>query len=348
MAVFPSFLPPNVPKYHLRLPDDVGVLLQTEGAHRKGHIGQGVVVAMVDSGEYPHPYFLAHGYDVQPGISMVPGTNAAKDPVGHGTGESANIFAAAPGASLRPYRASNNAGQLVGALAGFLRAKADQPQILTNSWGGDGPFPPPGPPDAAERAFALEIRDAIEQEILVIFSGGNGQFSIEPQVVGVLAAGGSFVGPGLDLQASNYASGYLSPWFPDVSVPTVCGLVGLLPRAQYLMLPIPPGCAIDTMESTPADGDTPDGTSSTDGWALFSGTSAAAPQLAGIAALVLGAKPGLAPAQVINAITTTAVDVVTGHCNPRYGDPAGPGHDVATGWGLANASAAVDRALLLA
>src|SRR6266545_67930 len=347
MAVFPSPIPPTVQKYHLRLPDDVALLLQAETAHRKGRLGEAVTVAMVDSGQYSHPYFLAHGYDVRPGVSVVPNTSPAKDPVGHGTGESANIFAVAPGATLRPYRASNDAGQLVGAVAGFLRAKADRPQILTNSWGGDGQFPPPGSPDPAERAFALEIRDAIEQGILVVFSGGNGQFSIEPQETGVLAAGGAFVDAGLTLQASNYASGYVSPWFPGVTVPTVCGLVGLTPRAQYLMLPIPPGCQIDVMESTAQEDDTPDGTSNNDGWALFSGTSAAAPQLAGAAALVLGAKPGLAPAQVIQALTATAVDVVVGRCNRRFNQPAGPGHDTATGSGLVNASAAVDSALSL-
>jgi subtilisin family serine protease len=347
MAVFPSPIPPTVQKYHLRLPDDVTLLLQAEAAHRKGQIGEGVTVAMIDSGQYAHPYFLAHGYDVRPGVSVVPGTNRAKDPVGHGTGESANIFAVAPGATLRPYRVSNDAGALVGAVAGFLRAKADQPQIMTNSWGGNGPFPPPGPPSPTERAFALEIRDAVEQGILVVFSGGNGQFSIEPQVPGVLAAGGAFVGTGLTLQASNYASGYVSPWFAGVTVPTVCGLVGLIPRAQYLMLPIPPGCQIDVMESAAEDGDTPDGTLSNDGWALFSGTSAAAPQLAGAAALVLGAKPGLEPAQVIEILTATAVDVVVGRCHPRFNQPAGPGNDVATGSGLVNASAAVESALSL-
>ncbi|MDO0917099.1 S8 family serine peptidase [Streptomyces sp. DT2A-34] len=48
------------------------------------------------------------------------------------------------------------------------------------------------------------------------------------------------------------------------------------------MLPIPPGCTIDAEES-----DADDGTSRNDGWALFSGSSAAAPQIAGAAALLL-------------------------------------------------------------
>ena len=345
LRIFPSPVPPATSKFHLRVPDDVALVLGAVPAHRRGQVGDGVVVGMVDSGQYPHPYFAAHGYDVQPTVSVVPGTSGAKDPIGHGTGESANIFAIAPAATLRPYRASNNAGALVGAVAGFLRAKEGGPAIMTNSWGGDGEYPPPSPPDSYERAWSLEIRDAVTQGIVVIFSAGNGQFSIEPQVPEVISAGGAYIGPTLELRATNYTSGYSSPWFEGVTVPDVSGAVGLQPRAQYLMLPVPPRCEIDVDESQAAGGDTPDGTSSNDGWALFSGTSAAAPQLAGAVALILAAKPGLQPAQVTEALAATATDVQVGTCHPRFNHQATPGQDLATGFGLVNASAAVDYAL---
>jgi subtilisin family serine protease len=302
---------------------------------------------MVDSGQYSHPFFIAHGYDVRPAVTVVPGTSAAKDPVGHGTGESANIFALAPAATLQPYRAADNAGRLVGAISGFLLAKQSAPAVLTNSWGGDGPFPPTGPMDPFDKAWAAEIADALEQGIVVVFSAGNGGFSIEPQVPGVLSAGGTFVTAELELRASNYASGYESPFYPGRAVPDLCGLVGLLPRAQYLLLPIPPRSEIDREEAQPVPGDTADGTGTGDGWALFSGTSAAAPQLAGAAALILGARSGLTPAQVRQAMVETATDVRLGRCNPRFDAPAGPGVDIATGAGLLNASAAVERALAL-
>jgi subtilisin family serine protease len=346
-AVFPSPIPPLTQRFHLRVPDDVALGTGATEAHRQGHVGKGVMVAMVDSGHYLHPFFPAHRYDVRPPIALVPSTDPSKDPVGHGTGESANIFAVAPGATVQPLRASNNSGDLVAAIGGFLRAKALKPAIMTNSWGGDGPYPPSGPPDAYDRAWALEIRHAVEQGILVIFSAGNGQFSIEPQVPGVLAAGGTFMQRDLTLSASDYASGYDSPWFRGERVPDVCGLVGMRPRAQYLMLPIPSGCKIDVDESQPALPQDPnsDGTAPNDGWALFSGTSAAAPQLAGVAALILGAKPGLTPAQVTEAMVATAVDITTGHCHPRFNFPAAVGPDLATGAGLVNASAAVGYAI---
>lgn len=345
-AVFPSPIPPSSPKFHLRVPGDVAVALNAVVAHQQGYRGDGVLVAMPDSGQYRHPFFTAQGYKVKIPMAVVPGTNRSKDPVGHGTGESANIFAVAPGALLQAIRASNNAGALVGAVAGFLKAKELHPKIITNSWGGDQSYPPAGPPDESELSFAAEIQDAIEQGILVVFSAGNGQFSIEPQVPGVLAAGGVYADQNGDLRASNYASGYKSPWFDNVVVPTVCGLVGLQPRAQYLMLPIPPHCEIDQAESQPTPDDpTVDGTTGNDGWALFSGTSAAAPQLAGAAALLLGVKPHLTPAQVIEALTKTAIDVVVGHSFPqRFNSPAGPGPDLASGAGLVNAAAALQYA----
>lgn len=346
LGVFPAPIPPVVPKFHLRVPDDVALLLNAIPAHRQGQIGAGVMVAMVDSGQAAHPFFAAHGYDVRPPITVVPNTSAAKDPVGHGTGESANIFAVAPAAELHAIRASNDAGTLVGAIAGFLKAKDLKPAILTNSWGGDGPFPPPGPPDQFDIAWAIEIADAIEQGIFVVFSAGNGSFTIEPQVPGALAAGGVFATADLELRASDYTSGYASPWFQNTVVPDVSGLVGLRPRAKYIMLPIPPGCEIDVDLSQPSSLD-PEGddTTAKDGWALFSGTSAAAPQIAGAAAVILGAKPGLTPAQLTQALTASAVDVTMGSCHPRFNLPAQAGPDLATGHGLVDVAAAVQFAL---
>jgi subtilisin family serine protease len=348
-AIFPSPIPLSSPKYHLQLPNDVATLLNATHAHQQGIRGDGVTIVMPDSGWYRHPYFTANGYNVNTPLVAIPGTDPSKDPIGHGTGESANIFAMAPGATLQPVRGTDNAGKFVGVVAAFLKGKALAPQIMTNSWGGDYELPYPIPagsePDPSDLSFALEVQDAIDKGILVIFSAGNGQLSIEPQITGVLAAGGAFVDAVGHLQASDYASGYASPWFGGVVVPTVCGLVGMQPRAQYLMLPVQPGCQLDQEESAFDSGEAGDGTTATDGWALFSGTSAAAPQVAGASGLILSAKPGLEPAKVIEALSKTATDVVVGHSFPqRFNEPAVPGFDKATGWGLINAAAAVKYA----
>jgi subtilisin family serine protease len=343
-AIFPSPIPLSSSKYHLRVPDDVAVALGAQSAHQEGMRGDNITVVMPDSGWYRHPFFTANAYRVKTPIAAVPGTNRSKDPIGHGTGESANIFAVAPGVTLQPIRGTDSAGNFIGVIAAFLKGKALSPRIMTNSWGGDGEYPPPGGPEQADLAFAAEVQDAIDNGILVIFSAGNGQFSIEPQIPGVLAAGGVYIDQNGQMRASDYASGYKSPWF-DVVVPSVCGLVGMQPRAQYLMLPVQPGCELDRSESVFDEGEAGDGTNDQDGWAMFSGTSAAAPQAAGAAALVLSAKPKLKPAQVITALSKTASDVVVGRSFPqRFNEQAAPGFDNATGWGLINAAAAVKYA----
>src|SRR5260370_4691858 len=97
---------------------------------------------MVDTGHFLHPFFTAHHYQVTTPIAVVPGASRTSDPVGHGTGESANIFAAAPDAQLQPIRASDSSGQLVAALGGFMQGKPPKPHHSTTSWAVDRPFPP--------------------------------------------------------------------------------------------------------------------------------------------------------------------------------------------------------------
>jgi subtilisin family serine protease len=73
----------------------------------------------------------------------------------------------------------------------------------------------------------------------------------------------------------------------------------------------------------------------------FGGTSAAAPLVAGVAALVLSANPGLRAAQVRDLLTGTAVHI---------GDPNAydsGGHSIFYGYGRVNAAAAVSEALAM-
>src|SRR5262249_27833795 len=88
---FPTPIPPAVSKYHMRVPDDVAVGLNAASAHRAGNTGRGVNIAMVDTGQFDHPFFRAHAYNVRETKSVVPGADPKEDPVGHGTAESANI-----------------------------------------------------------------------------------------------------------------------------------------------------------------------------------------------------------------------------------------------------------------
>ncbi len=68
----------------------------------------------------------------------------------------------------------------------------------------------------------------------------------------------------------------------------------------------------------------------------FNGTSAAAPNVTGIASLVWSANPTLTAAQVRQILSETAINVGT------------PGYDLFTGYGFVNADAAVRRAMAIA
>jgi subtilisin family serine protease len=335
-----SMFAPLKSYWHLRIPGDVSLGLNADRAHRGGITGKGVRVAMCDTGWFKHPYFVGRGYRAAPVTLGPAAANPLKDEVGHGTGESANIFAVAPDAELMPVKIS-----FVNTIGGFNAAVGLGPQIITCSWGSSKQF---GPLSAADSALAAAIAAAVASGITVVFSAGNGHFGFPGQHPDVISAGGVFMDIDESLKASNYASGFLSNIYVNRRVPDVCGLVGMLPKAIYIMLPIEPG---DEIDATPFNqpgglqgGTFPQGdeTTASDGWGAFSGTSAAAPQTAGAAALIKQACPALTPAEIKQILMQTAKDVTTGTCNPATGgNAAGPGPDLATGNGLVDAQRAV-------
>lgn len=326
-------MPPTKAYWHLDVPAGVSLACNADRAHRGGITGRGIRVAMVDSGHFAHPFFAARGYRVS-AATLGPGaTNAAADENGHGTAESANIFANAPDCEVLPVKMN-----FANTLAAFNAAVAMAPDIITCSWGSSIMHPPLS---AANLALAASITDAVARGIVVVFSAGNGHWGFPGQHPDVISAGGVFAQPDGSLRASDYASGFVSNIYAGRNAPDLCGLVGMRPRAAYIMLPLQAGSEIDTGL---AGGVHPNGdeTSANDGWAAISGTSAAAPQLAGVAALMKQACPRLTPAEVRDIMRRTAIDVTTGNCNPASsGAAAGPGFDVATGAGLVDANAAV-------
>lgn len=330
-----SPIPPPVDYWHLDVPGDVAQASNASILHRYGITGRGVKVAMVDSGWYRHAFFTAQQYNVAP-VVLGPGASEPEhDESGHGTGESANIFAIAPECELYPVKAN-----FVNTIGAFNEAVALRPDIITCSWGSHSPFGL----SAADMVLSASVAAAVASGITVIFSAGNGHAGFPGQHPDVISAGGVFLGPDGSLQASSYSSGFDSLIFPGRRVPDVCGLVGMRPKAIYIMLPVEPGDNIDTGNSGSVfpDGDQ---TEPDDGWAAFSGTSAAAPQLAGAAALIKQVVPSMSPGGVKAMLTATARDVAQGMCSPvggiHDGLPAGPGVDSATGSGLVDVYSAV-------
>jgi serine protease AprX len=343
----PSATPPTTSDKYLSVPEGVAQGLNAVLAHQQGITGKGVKVAMVDSGWYAHPFFTQRNYKVD--VVLAPGsTDKWRDDSGHGTGESANVLAIAPDVSLTMVKADvalSGKFRHINSISAFRTAIALQPDIITCSWGSDQRKHPLSPQN---RVFAALVADAVRQGMIVIFSAGNGQHGFPAQHPDVIAAGGVYLHLNGSLrgtlEASNYASSFVSPIYPERRVPDVCGLVGNLPHGSYIMLPVPPGSKVDQQLATVQDG-----TEAIDGWAALSGTSAAAPQLAGICALMKQVNPGLSPTQVKQILQQTARDVVEGFSNPSSsGAPARAGPDLATGYGLVDAQAAIQAVQALA
>lgn len=327
---FESPLPPTLTYNYLDVPGDVSMILRADQVCREGITGEGVLVAMPDTGFYHHPFYEWRGYKYSRTIS--PDTvDVERDDYGHGTAEAANIFSCAPSIEFVGVKMGLNA------TLAFKTAVGLSPAVITCSWGWS--ISGNTLPNWLKPLEAEIVRAVKHLGITVIFSAGNGHYGFPAQMPDVIAAGGVYahrtLGVGdLDLEASDYASSFTSNIYPGRTVPDVCGLVGMKPGGIYINLPLQPKCHID---QALAGGAYPnkDMTAPDDGWAVISGTSAAAPQVAGVCALLKQVQPSLSPELLKRVLAASARDVKKG--NSAMGDKAGKGFDSATGAGLVDA-----------
>ena len=330
----PNAYAPLKAYHHLRVPGDVSLGLNADRAHRGGITGKGIKVVMVDSGWEAHPYFVQRGYRFSPTVLGPSASNPTVDENGHGTAESANLFAVAPDVDFTMVKVN-----FVNSTGAFNAAVSLAPHIISCSWGSSVRNPPLS---AANQALAAAIAAAVAGGVVVVFSAGNGHFGFPGQHPDVISAGGTYVNADGTMRASDYSSGFASNIYAGRSVPDVTGLVGMRPRAAYIMLPLPQRCVIDADLASGGVHPNGDETANNDGWAAISGTSAAAPQLAGACALIKQACPRLGPAAVRDILRSTARDVTSGTSNPSSGGHAATvGPDLATGRGLVDAHRAV-------
>jgi len=337
----PSPIAPVAPVHqdayqYMFVPNDVAVVLRSARVHRMGVTGKNVVVGMLDTGHYRHPFFTWHGYRLLSTLLAPGASNPSQDANGHGTGESANIFANSPDCRLRPVKMGNDT---VGAINTAMNS-TPRPQVLTNSWGYSvdtgGPIP------NWLKPLEAAVANAVAKGVVVCFSAGNGHYGFPGSHPDVISVGGVHVEfPSLDLEASNYASSFQSAFYPGRKVPDLCGLTGKRAvingstKAPSLMLPVQAGASLDGID--PSTG------SANDGWGLFSGTSAACPQVAGVCALLLEKDPSLTPKEVKKKLVDSARDVTQGQT--AMGHTASAGADLATGAGLVDAKWAYLRTM---
>lgn len=294
-----------------------------------------IIIAIVDDGvETTHPDLAAQ---------MVPGYDAygqsGGSPTGndsHGTAVAGIIGAVkdngigisgiAPGCKLMPVRTFiNNTTTESLSAAGINWAWNNGADVINCSWGG-------GQPSAI---LSQAISNATSQGrdgkgCVVVFSSGNGNGAVSYPAsyersiaVGAISYDGfrkSLSSPDGEAWGSNYGS-TLDVVAPGVRVPTTdrTGSYGF-----------------NTAQTT-------NDLSNTDYTRYFNGTSAAAPHVSGVAALMLSKYPDLTYSQVLRAIQLSCTKLSGYTYSKDSGSPAGSRNNE-VGYGLINARDALSRA----
>ena len=224
-------------------------------------------------------------------------------------------------------------------------ARNNGAQVLSNSWGYDSNNPNlvPAIVDALNRALTLG-RGGLGCVVVYAagntahrINGNNGYISFPANVPGVITVGASdrfdaqsnysptspAIGKQIDIVAPSHRAYSSQIAMEDLEIWTIDipGTPGYNPRK-------PSGEQLPTSASHP---------SWSDYTGRMGGTSAACPQVAGVAAMILGFKPGLRQQEVFNVLTSTA-DKVGGYTYTN-------GRSAQLGFGRLNAVRAVRMAL---
>ena len=335
---------------------------------RPGVTGKGVTVGIIDSGIFSaHPGFgdrVKAGFNfelselVDSGVvpasqwdayAEATGTTALQDEVGHGThvagtvggsGEgtqsSRDLSGVAPEVSLVALKIASAANGVVedvgfeeNALAAIdyvIRHPALGIKLTNNSWGllETEPSTVPGEPTDFAAANAM-VKKATDAGITMVFSAGNdgpapGSINLDPggaptAITVAAACKGTAAGQGGSCPAGQITD-FSSRGKADGTGPQV----DVSAPGDQILAPVSPSVLAPLTEcADPAE----------PLYYCISGTSMAAPHVAGVVALMQQVNPQLTPAQAERCLTTTAVDMLT------------PGRDIHSGFGMVETRAAL-------
>lgn len=267
------------------------------------------------------------------------GTHCAGIIGGNGVRSGAVYRGVAPGAKLIGC-GSGAVEFILNALGGFEWSLANQARygirVISNSWGGTGPFDPADPINVASKRAA-------DRNIVVVFAAGNdgpapdtmNPYAKAPWVISVAAGtkeGGlaSFSSRGV---AKAQRLGNTDP-NDDFNAPTITapgtGREFDTDQNKFTAAIVSTRSSSNVVANGATD-DTEIPVGDIPFYTQISGTSMATPHIAGVVALLLEVNPKLTPAQVKQILTTTATRM------PGY-------DDYEVGAGFVNAVAAVDLA----
>ncbi|MGW4208062.1 type VII secretion-associated serine protease mycosin [Lentzea sp. NPDC004789] len=237
--------------------------------------GDGVVVAVIDSGvDAKHPD-LAGRVLPGTGFGSSKGTDGTTDPDGHGTGMAAIIAATgrnggalgiAPGAKILPIASAENEQFSLDVVAESIRWAADHgAKVINMSLGFSSSMTP---------TLVKAVNYAIDKDVVLVAATGNDgkEVSAPANIGGVIAVAGTNR-EGKPWKSSNVGA-------DTVLAAPAEGIVTAAPESVYAS-----------------------------GYAEMDGTSAASAIVSGVAALVRAKHPDMAAKDVVNTLIRTAKDM---------------------------------------
>jgi len=292
----------------------------------RGIDGTGVTIGVVDTGlDSQHPAIASHYRGTQAGGSQIHDYNwfdpfektpVAFDDGDHGThvsgsaagGTDSRAIGIAPGAKLIAAKAINKAGY--NTTAATLRAL--QFMLAPTKTDGTAPDPTKGA-DVVNNSWGNSV-DAEDPQFIDVFDG------LQAAGIEVVTAAGNDGPREGTVSAPGSYSGHLSV-AASTSKDTIAGFSSRGPSKfakPEEMVPNITAPGANVVSSVPGGG-----------YESMSGTSMASPHAAGAVALLLQAKPQATHEEIVNALTSTAVDVDR------------PGPDNASGFGRIDIDKAV-------
>lgn len=267
-------------------------MIHAPEAWAAGITGAGIIIAVLDTGlRLDHQEFAAPG-KVMAGPDYANGDNDPNDDNGHGTkvaGTAAalanglGMVGVAPGATVMPVKVIGGSGGTTADIAQGMDYAVTNGARVVNLSLGNGPFD--ALPDATGFDGILEntVRQAEARGVVVVAASGNNHSTLPFQPASFAAAlAVGAVTPGRELAEFSNGGPYLSVVAPGVDMYT---------SDRFAVA----------------------------GYGYSTGTSQAAPVVAGAAALVLSAHPALTPAQVRAVLEESADDLGPPGADPFFG-----------------------------
>jgi hypothetical protein len=339
---------------------EIARLMQVDKVHARDLKGKNVRIGFIDSGVYAmHPYFHNGGLDIQSfrfvdGEITIVGNNFIDGKTnGHGTMVASYLGTFAPNAKLLSFampispmqqNAPENINSVILEYLVYINQNKFTNGRLVDVLNLSQGVPEEAPADDEYRpairhqminfmvngGIVLAASGNANQDVDGYDSGHNGLASI-PEVIAVggadfeespntsFRAAGKYNDPCYE---STGSASFISEDYSGRCVPDVVGIYGpdiCYPRPSYRYLGSV-GCLVKKEINLDAY------------YRYASQTSGAAPQIAGIVALLKQRDPSLKQTQVRSILENAAWDIQSGESGD--GDPAARGYDLATGYGL--------------